>query len=254
MRGSFFEGQKVLADPIHASFFIPPEECHNTLSRLQEAEIHARSVLRLREGDRVVVLNGAGKELLCQTDEVRSDSTTLKIIHENSSAPLPFEITLYQAVTKGKTMDLIIQKATELGAHRVVPVLSERSVPDWDEAKAAAKVEKWRSVCIESIKQCGSAWLPTLEMPMTPIAAIEDARGAEVSLIAAATTRNIPGRTSTATKQKMAKHQKSWPSGLARKATTPLLRSIRFEAAPCRSRLARSSSAARPPPSTASPS
>ena len=120
--------------------------------RLGEAEAkHARSVLRLREGDRVVVLNGAGKELLCQAEDVRSDSTTLKIIQENSIAPLPFEITLYQAVTKGKTMDLIIQKATELGAHRVVPVLSERSVPDWDEAKATAKVEKWRSVCIESI-------------------------------------------------------------------------------------------------------
>ena len=159
-------------------FFIPPEECHNTPLRLGEAEAkHARSVLRLREDDRVVVLNGAGKELLCQAEEVRSDSTTLKIIQENSIAPLPFEITLYQAVTKGKTMDLIIQKATELGAHRVVPVLSERSVPDWDEAKAAAKVEKWRSVCIESIKQCGSAWLPTLVMPMTPSAAIADADG-----------------------------------------------------------------------------
>lgn len=166
-------------------FFIPPEECHNNPLRLSEAEAkHARSVLRLREGERVVVLNGSGKELLCQAEEVRSDSTSLSVIQENNIPPLPFEITLYQAVTKGKTMDLIIQKATELGAHRVVPVLSERSVPDWDEAKAAAKVEKWRSVCIESIKQCGSAWLPTLEMPMTPSAAIEDARGAEVSLIA----------------------------------------------------------------------
>ena len=53
-----------------------------------------------------------------------------------------------------------------------------------DKAKAAAKVEKWRSVCIESIKQCGYAWLPTLEMPMKPSTAIEEARAAEVSLIA----------------------------------------------------------------------
>ena len=131
-----------------------------------------------------MVLNGAGKELLCQAEEVRSDSTSLSVIQENNIPPLPFEITLYQAVTKGKTMDLIIQKATELGAHRVVPVLSERSVPDWDEAKAAAKVDKWRSVCVESIKQCGSAWLPKLEMPMKPSAAIADARGAEIALIA----------------------------------------------------------------------
>ena len=166
-------------------FFIPPGECHNNPLRLCEAEAkHARSVLRLREGDRVVVLNGAGKELLCQAEEVRSDSTTLSVIQENIIPPLPFEITLYQAVTKGKTMDLIIQKATELGAHRVVPILSERSVPYWDEAKAKAKVEKWRSVCIESIKQCGSAWLPTLEMPMKPSDAIVDSRGAEIALIA----------------------------------------------------------------------
>jgi len=166
-------------------FYIPPEECHNNPLRLREADAkHARSVLRLREGDRVVVLNGSGKELLCQAEKVCGDFTLLRIIQENRVSPLPFEITLYQAVTKGKTMDLIIQKATELGAHRVVPVLSERSVPDWDEAKATAKVEKWRSVSIESIKQCGSTWLPTLEMPMKPSTAITDAKGVEVALIA----------------------------------------------------------------------
>ena len=166
-------------------FFIPPEECHNNPLRLSEAEAkHARSVLRLREGDRVVVLNGAGKELLCQASEIRSEAVSLEVIQENDIAPLPFQITLYQAVAKGKAMDFIVQKAAELGAHRIVPVLSERSVPEWDEAKAAAKVEKWRSVCIESIKQCGSAWLPTLEVPMKPSTAIEEARTAEVSLIA----------------------------------------------------------------------
>ena len=166
-------------------FYIPPADCYNNPLRLSPAESkHARSVLRLREGDRVVVLNGAGKELLCQAAEVRNDSTTLEIIQENRVPPLPFEITLYQAVAKGKAMDFIVQKATELGAHRVVPVLSDRSVPDWDDAKTAAKIEKWRSICIESIKQCGSAWLPTLEMPMKPSAAIEEARAAEVSLIA----------------------------------------------------------------------
>ena len=166
-------------------FFIPPEECHNNPLRLSEAEVkHARSVLRLHEGDRVVVLNGAGKELLCQASEIRSEAVSLEVIQENDIAPLPFQITLYQAVAKGKAMDFIVQKAAELGVHRIVPVLSERSVPEWDEAKAGAKVEKWRSVCIESIKQCGSAWLPTLEMPMKPSTAIEEARDAEVSLIA----------------------------------------------------------------------
>ncbi|MDP6752174.1 MAG: RsmE family RNA methyltransferase [Verrucomicrobiota bacterium] len=166
-------------------FFIAPEDCHNTPLHLSPQESkHARSVLRLREGDRVVVLNGAGKELLCQTSEVRSDAVSLEVIQENIVAPLPFEITLYQAVAKGKAMDFIVQKATELGAYRIVPVLSERSVPDWDEAKAAAKVDKWRGICIESIKQCGSAWLPKLDLPMTPKAALADAGQSDLSLIA----------------------------------------------------------------------
>ena len=106
-------------------FFIPPEECHNNPLCLSQAEAkHARSVLRLRERDRVVVLNGTGRELLCQVVEARNDSTTLEIIQENNISPLPFQITLYQAVTKGKAMDFIVQKASELGAYRVVPVLS----------------------------------------------------------------------------------------------------------------------------------
>ena len=166
-------------------FFIPPKECHNNPLRLSPTEAkHARSVLRLREGDCAVVLNGAGKELLCQVEKVSNDSVSLNVVQENNIDPLPFEITLYQAVAKGKAMDFIVQKATELGAHRVVPVLSERSVPDWDDAKAAAKVDKWRSICVESIKQCGSAWLPSLELPMKPNDALVDTRQSDLSLIA----------------------------------------------------------------------
>ena len=235
-------------------FFIPPEECHNNPLRLSPTESkHARSVLRLREGDRVVVLNGAGKELLCQASEARNDSTTLEIIQENSIPPLPFEITLYQAVAKGKAMDFIVQKATELGAHRVVPVLSERSVPDWDDAKTAAKVEKWRSICIESIKQCGSAWLPRLELPMTPKAALDDARQSDLSLIACTPTQNTPANKSTPTPSSTAKRRANWRSGSGRKATTRRRKSTPSAQVPSRSRLARLCSAAKPPPSTASP-
>ena len=166
-------------------FYITPSECNNRPLILNEAEAkHARSVLRIREGDRVIVLNGEGKEILCETQEVRNNSTKLKVIQENRIPPIDFEITLYQAITKGKTMDMIIQKATELGATRIVPVLSDRSVPDWDKTKSAAKIEKWKTVCIESIKQCGSAWIPKMELPMKVKEAINDSRNSEISLIA----------------------------------------------------------------------
>ena len=166
-------------------FYIHPSEFNNRPLILNQAEAkHARSVLRLREGDRTIVLNGEGKELLCEAHEVRSNSVKLNVIQENRIPPLNFDITLYQAITKGKTMDMIIQKATELGANKIVPVLSDRSVPDWDKTKSTAKVEKWTSVSIESIKQCGSAWIPKIELPMKVSEAINDSRKSEISLIA----------------------------------------------------------------------
>ena len=165
-------------------FYITPSECNNSPLILNEAESkHARSVLRIREGDRVIVLNGEGKEILCETQEVRNNSTKLKIIQENRIPPVDFEITLYQAITKGKTMDMIIQKATELGATRIVPVLSDRSVPDWDKTKSAAKIEKWKTVCIESIKQCGSAWIPKMEPRIKPAWTSIKVRHSELILI-----------------------------------------------------------------------
>ncbi len=70
---------------------------------------------------------------------------------------------MLQAVPKGKIMEAIIQKATELGASRIVPMLSERVVAQLDDKDAAHKAAKWRQVAMEAIKQCGAAWLPEVE-------------------------------------------------------------------------------------------
>ena len=68
---------------------------------------------------------------------------------------------------KAKAMDYIVQKATELGASRVVPILSERTIVHLDGEEAADKAEKWQQIAIESIKQCGSPWLTKIETPVT---------------------------------------------------------------------------------------
>jgi 16S rRNA (uracil1498-N3)-methyltransferase len=80
---------------------------------------------------------------------------------------LPYQVTLIQAIPKGKLFDAIVQKATELGVARIVPLLSERVVTQLDDEKADAKAEHWRTTAIEAIKQCGSAWLPTIDIPIT---------------------------------------------------------------------------------------
>jgi 16S rRNA (uracil1498-N3)-methyltransferase len=148
-------------------FYLPPEQCRGATLVLEEREAHhGLHVLRLRQGDRVAVLDGVGNEFLCEARKFSKDSIGLAVTQKHPVPRLPYSITLVQAVPKGKTMDLIVQKAAELGAARVVPLLSERVVAHLE--KDSARTEKWRQVAIEAIKQCGSAWLPEIEQPLTP--------------------------------------------------------------------------------------
>jgi 16S rRNA (uracil1498-N3)-methyltransferase len=91
----------------------------------------------------------------------------LKVVEHASVPPLPYEITLAQAIPKGKLFEDIIEKATELGVHRIVPLLTQRTIPRWDEEERAKKVSRWKLVAIDAIKQCSSAWLPEIEAPMS---------------------------------------------------------------------------------------
>jgi len=150
-------------------FFLPPDQCREQIVTLTGGEAHhALHVLRIRTGERLVVLDGAGRELMCEALPARGDSLPLSVKQSNSIPALPYEVTLVQAVPKGKIIEGIIQKAVELGVHRIVPLLSERVVTQLDEESAQARAEKWRATAIEAIKQCGSAWLPTVEAPLLP--------------------------------------------------------------------------------------
>lgn len=129
---------------------------------------HALRVLRLRRGDRVVVLNGAGGEFVCDVETYDRDKVQLAIVEQKTVAPPPCQITLLQALPKAKIIESIIQKATELGAARIVPLMAERVVSELNEKHAERKAEKWRQIAIEAAKQCGAAWLPQVEAAMKP--------------------------------------------------------------------------------------
>jgi 16S rRNA (uracil1498-N3)-methyltransferase len=149
-------------------FYLPPDDCRGTSLRLAGREAHhALHVLRLKRGEHVSVLDGAGHELLCTVENAAKDSLTLAV-SEKRSLPAPAcAITLLVAVPKGKIIEGIIQKSVELGAHRIVPLLTERVVTQLDGEGAEHKREKWQQVAIEAIKQCGAAWLPKVEAPLT---------------------------------------------------------------------------------------
>jgi len=166
-------------------FFLPPAECKAGEFTLPESESHhGLHVLRLRERERLVVLDGAGTELLCEVISTDHRQLKIRVLQRNPIPPLPCHVTLAQAITRGKSMEMIVQKATELGVSRIVPIRSERSVVSVDDETGARKVGRWEATVIEAIKQCGSAWLPHLEPPMTSAAFLSRSERFDLVLVA----------------------------------------------------------------------
>lgn len=150
-------------------FYITAENWDPDSLVLDGAEAHhARDVLRLRPGARVVVFNGRGHEITAEIAKVTRREVQLRKLHEARVPPLPCQITLAQAIPKGKNMDLIVQKAVEIGAAEIAPLISERTVVHLDEKETAQKQTKWQQVVIEAAKQCGQNWLPKVQFPKTP--------------------------------------------------------------------------------------
>jgi 16S rRNA (uracil1498-N3)-methyltransferase len=148
-------------------FYLPPAQCAGDQLRLTGREAHhALHVLRLRPGETVTVLDGAGQALACEVAALTRAEVALKVRARNFIPPLPSQLTLIQALPKGKIIEAIIQKAVELGVHRVIPILSERVVSQMDDDGAEGKREKWQQVAVEAIKQSGAAWLPAVSAPV----------------------------------------------------------------------------------------
>jgi 16S rRNA (uracil1498-N3)-methyltransferase len=165
-------------------FYLPPEDWHPDALRLTGSEAHhCRNVLRLEPPDKIVLFNGVGHEITAEIVSSDSAQIQLRKIHEAETPPLRCRITLGQAIPKGKNMDLIVQKAVEIGAAEIAPILSDRTVVRLDEESAAAKQGKWQTVAIEAAKQCGQNWLPKVHTPQSLAQFFEDRRRFDLQLI-----------------------------------------------------------------------
>ena len=159
-------------------FYIAPENWHPDALVLTGSEAHhCRNVLRLEPADKVVLFNGQGREITAEI--VSSDTAEIRLrkLHDAQTPPLRCRITLGQAIPKGKNMDLIVQKAVEIGAAEIAPILSDRTVVRLDEESAASKQAKWQTVAIEAAKQCGQNWLPQVQTPQTARAILSGSSG-----------------------------------------------------------------------------
>ena len=165
-------------------FYLPPQQCSLPALFLAGREAHhALKVLRMRPGDQLLVLDGQGREFQAQIESFDRDKARLQVTATRTAPPPPSQITLLQALPKGKIFESIIQKATELGVSRIVPLLSERVVGQFAGSQAARKSDKWQLTAIEAIKQCGSPWLPEVEGPSNPEAFIRRGESFDLSLL-----------------------------------------------------------------------
>jgi 16S rRNA (uracil1498-N3)-methyltransferase len=125
---------------------------------------HLAKVLRARDGDELVLFNGDGQEFHGAIDSVRG-SRVLASVGEGRpvNRESPLTVTLVQCVPRGDRMDFIVQKATELGVSRIVPILSQRSVVRLDARQAESKTAHWRAVAVSACEQCGRNRLPVID-------------------------------------------------------------------------------------------
>jgi 16S rRNA (uracil1498-N3)-methyltransferase len=128
---------------------------------------HVTRVLRLRSGDELTVFDGSGGEFGARIEEFRKDAVVVSVEeHRTLDRESPLSLTLAQGISRGERMDWIIQKATELGATRIVPVFTKRSVVRLDDKQAERKLQHWRAITVAACEQCGRNRLPDLTTPV----------------------------------------------------------------------------------------
>jgi 16S rRNA (uracil1498-N3)-methyltransferase len=128
---------------------------------------HIRRVLRLAPGAALTLFDGRGGEYEARIEGLRKDAVLVIVNqHQAVERESPLAITLAQSVSRSERMDLVVQKATELGVTRIVPVLTERTVVRLDAAQADSRVRHWRAIAVGACEQCGRNTVPQIAPPL----------------------------------------------------------------------------------------
>ncbi|MEW6209166.1 MAG: 16S rRNA (uracil(1498)-N(3))-methyltransferase [Acidobacteriota bacterium] len=152
-------------------FYAAPDDIDGRFALLSSQETHHLArVLRLREGDEASVFDGCGREYRCRVSLIESRAR-LEIISElDDETESRARVTLAQSLAKGEKFDFIVQKATELGVSRIVPLATDHTDVKLKEESGAKRLERWRRIAMESLKQCGRRRLVEITSPI----ALED--------------------------------------------------------------------------------
>lgn len=167
-------------------FFVEPSQIQGTKVIITGNDVnHIKNVLRMQPGEEIAVSNGEdGKEYRCGIEELREDEIicTLRFIKEDG-VELPSKIYLFQGLPKADKMELIVQKAVELGVYEIVPVATKRAVVKLDEKKAKSKIARWQTISEAAAKQSKRRIVPEIHSVMSFKEAVNYAKEMPVKLI-----------------------------------------------------------------------
>lgn len=145
---------------------------------------HIKNVLRMKPGEKVLLSSRDGGDFLCELAEIGGEEVRLTILEEQEKdRELPARIHLFQGLPKSDKMELIIQKAVELGAYRIIPVETKRVVVKLDARKAEARLKRWNAIAESAAKQSKRSLIPKVEPVLSFRSALSEASGFEMKLI-----------------------------------------------------------------------
>lgn len=166
-------------------FFVESTQIQEDTIKVEGTDLnHMKNVLRIRPGEQVEISDGSSTRYICELDEYEQEMAKLHICDTVlDDVELPSRIYLFQGLPKADKMELIIQKAVELGAYEVVPVVTKRAVVKLDEKKAAKKIARWNAIAEGAAKQSGRNRIPKVHEVMTFTEALKFAQELDVRLI-----------------------------------------------------------------------
>ena len=166
-------------------FFVTPGQVRDGIIYIEGSDVnHMKNVLRMKVGEEVKVSDGNNRNYLAEVLEMNPETVSLKVLEETETdTELPNRIYLFQGLPKSDKMELIVQKAVELGAYEIIPVETRRAVVKLDEKKAAKKAERWNAIAASAAKQSGRGLVPEVRDLQNFKSALQYAKSLDVSLI-----------------------------------------------------------------------
>ncbi|MBP1754461.1 MAG: hypothetical protein H6Q59_859 [Firmicutes bacterium] len=167
-------------------FYVKQNQITDQIVRIIGPDVnHIKNVLRMKQGEELVICDGQGKDCYCIISRVTESEIIADIqTTQDTGTELRTRITLFQGLPKQDKMELIIQKAVELGVHEIIPVMTKRTIVKLDDKKKEEKkLERWQAIAEGAAKQSGRGIIPTIKPVQTYAGALDYAKSLDRSVI-----------------------------------------------------------------------